>query len=238
MIIFDILNWFAFVWFLFSWVGYTLYAKKKASEVECLAQVLHNYRVDWVRNMLRHEQRMSDMALLRNLGITVNFFASTTILVLVGSITALSAADNILELLSDFTFVTEMTTMEVEFKLILLILIFIFAFFRFTWSMRQYSFCSIILGAAPFIDNRPLSKEEEDFALYAAKVSDLAAHEFNYGLRSYYFALAVLSWFISPILFIVSCTIVVLILYRREFKSRTLDLLLNSHKKFTTITRQ
>ena len=53
----------------------------------------------------------------------------------------------------------------------------------------------------------------------------LAANQFNLGLRAYYFGMAMLSWFISPWLFMVMSVGVVLILYRREFHSDVLDVM-------------
>jgi uncharacterized membrane protein len=108
----------------------------------------------------------------------------------------------------------------------MLVVIFVYAFFTFTWSMRQYGFCSIVLGAAPMVDEGQVSAEErEDYAVYAARVIDLAGLSYNHGLRAYYFALSVLAWFISPYLFLLSASFVVGVLYRREFKSRSLQAL-------------
>jgi uncharacterized membrane protein len=50
----------------------------------------------------------------------------------------------------------------------------------------------------------------------------MAANNFNLGLRTYYFSLSVLAWFINPWLFMLMVTGVVFILYRREFNSSTL----------------
>jgi uncharacterized membrane protein len=41
-------------------------------------------------------------------------------------------------------------------------------------------------------------------------------------LRSYYYALAVVAWFIHPMVFIAASTLVVVVLYRREFQSDAL----------------
>ena len=63
---------------------------------------------------------------------------------------------------------------------------------------------------------------------YVNKIATMitnAGHHFNMGVRSYYFGLVVLSWFISPILFIFMSFLVVCVLYRREFMSKTLILL-------------
>jgi len=79
------------------------------------------------------------------------------------------------------------------------------------------------VGSAPLHDDETVSEaERSEFALYAAKVIDQAAHSYNYGLRSYYFAMAVMSWFVSPWLFIVAVAFVVAVLYRREFHSKPL----------------
>jgi uncharacterized membrane protein len=65
-------------------------------------------------------------------------------------------------------------------------------------------------------------RDRERYAFYAARVIDLAGLSYNQGLRAYYFALSVLAWFISPYLFLLSTSFVVAVLYRREFKSRSL----------------
>lgn len=62
--------------------------------------------------------------------------------------------------------------------------------------------------------------------MHAAKVLDQSGHEYNKGLRTYYFALAYLSWFLHPVILIASSAVVVAVLYRREYRSRVLRELL------------
>ena len=59
----------------------------------------------------------------------------------------------------------------------------------------------------------------------AAEVTTLATKHFNRGVRAYYFALAMLASFIHPLLFVVTTTGVVLVLYLREFHSPALRVL-------------
>jgi uncharacterized membrane protein len=104
-----------------------------------------------------------------------------------------------------------------------MMLIFVHGFFKFAWSMRQFNYCALIVGAAP----NTLDPVEEDFA-YArggALVASLAAKHFNHGMRAYYFGMATLSWFLHPLALLPSALFVVLVLYRREFRSRTLHAL-------------
>ncbi|MNE12513.1 hypothetical protein D3C80_1053140 [compost metagenome] len=92
--------------------------------------------------------------------------------------------------------------------------------------MRQYNFAAVLVGSAPMIGERHVSElERKAFALRAARVISLAANQFNFGLRSYYFGMAMLCWFISPWLFMLMSTGVVLVLYRREFHSDVLDVM-------------
>ena len=53
----------------------------------------------------------------------------------------------------------------------------------------------------------------------------LAASHFMRGIRAYFFALALLSWFVHPILFLAATTWVVLVIYRREFRSQSLHII-------------
>ncbi|MDE1152120.1 MAG: DUF599 family protein [Micavibrio sp.] len=236
MVFQDYMNWVALVWFLTCWVGYTYYSKRKAENTECLSAQLYSFRIDWVRNLMRRENRISDLALLNNLVQMVNFLATTNIFVLAGAVTVLYSSGHIIDLLANHPFVANTSVEEVQIKLITLVLIFVYAFFRFTWAMRQHTFVSILIGAAPnVVQGQPLTQDQEDFAIQVAKVSDRAAHDFNYGLRSYYFALSLLPWFINPWIFMFTAALVVAVLYIREFRSRTLRILVRSRESYLRI---
>jgi uncharacterized membrane protein len=138
-------------------------------------------------------------------------------------LTVFTVSEQISSLVSQIPFAISASPLSVQLKMLMLVVIFVYAFFTFTWSMRQYGFCSIVLGAAPMVEEKGVSVgERERYAFYAARVIDLAGLSYNHGLRAYYFALSVLAWFISPYLFFLSTSFVVAVLYRREFKSRSL----------------
>ncbi len=226
--IFNTLDLIAFTWFLSTWIGYTIYAKRKATNTVCLSSVLHIYREKWVSQVVGREQRIMDVALIDTLSKMVNFFASTSLFIIAGLLTSLGAIDEVSHVLSDMPFTNAVEAREIEIKILILIVIFIFAYFKFTWSMRQYSFCSMLIGAAPNVNNGEFSKADKAYIVNTAKICDLAASHFNYGLRTNYFALAYLSWFISPYLLMPICLIVAYVLYRREFSSRTLQMLIDA----------
>ena len=218
------LNWFSLGWFLFCWVSYSLFARRMAKKSACLASVMHVHRINWMRRLLQREMRVGDAALLANIERNVNFFASSCVLILAALVTALTAVAQLEGVLSSISFAISSSVLELELKVMTLIVIFIYAFFTFTWSMRQFGFASVLVGAAPIPgDTTVTAAERRSFAIYAAKVIDQASHSYNFGLRAYYFSLAVLSWFLHPLLFIVTSALVVLVLYRREFHSTVLD---------------
>jgi uncharacterized membrane protein len=64
--------------------------------------------------------------------------------------------------------------------------------------------------------------EKEAFARHAARLQALAANSFNRGLRAYYFALAMLGWFVNTWVFVVAAAAVAAVLFRREFRSKTM----------------
>jgi hypothetical protein len=85
-----------------------------------------------------------------------------------------------------------------DLKLVLLLAIFVFAFFRFTWSLRQYSFGALLVAAAPPHTELQEESARNAFAQRAGRVMGLAAESFNDGLRAYYMAFAATAWFFSP----------------------------------------
>lgn len=218
------LDLLAVVWFVLVWVGYTLFAKNKARAVSCLSYELRRKRTAWMEQMLLRDNKMADVALISTLERNVSFFASSSMLILAGLLTALASSDKIAIVLQQVLPWIHQVDGLLQLKILSLVLIYIFTFFQFTWSLRQYGFGGVLIGAAP--DGRQLSADElSQYANKAAKVIDQAAHSFNYGLRAIYFSLALLAWFISTWLFIAATVVVLLVMKHREFHSKALKAL-------------
>ncbi len=220
---YSILNVIAISWFCCAWVSYAYFAKYKAKQGVNLSSVLSRQRLDWMEQILERDNRVTDAALVANLERNTSFLASTSILIVAGLLTALGIAGSIDSILQSLPFyqVREHSVFWVQCKLLCLILVYVYAFFALTWSMRQYGFASVMIGSAPSIE--AASKDpvlRDHYAKASAKVIDMAGHAYNYGLRAYYFSLSILPWFISPWLFILCTSVVIVILYLREFKSK------------------
>lgn len=219
------LNALALAWFLICFRGYMYYASARARHTVCLLSVMHMYRSEWMLRMMTREVRIADTTAIANLERSVAFFASTTILVLAGLMTVMSSAEKAITLVQDLPFVMMATRQEWELKLLSLVVLFIYAFFKFTWSLRQYGFVSVMIGAAPLPAENPSQAQIKAHAERIATMASMAAHNFNLGLRTYYFSIAVLGWFINPWGFMLLAAVIVFVLYRREFTSSTLETL-------------
>lgn len=223
------LNILALVWFLTCFNGYMRYARarnyRSNAASPSLASEMHRYRHQWMEKVLMREMRVADAAMIANLEKSVAFFASTTMLILAGLITILGSTEKAIDLISALPFAVEMQRAEWEMKVIMMILLFAYAFFKFTWSLRQYGFVTIMVGGAPLPTDECNTIEKQAWARKMASMASMAANNFNIGLRTYYFSISMLTWFIHPVLFMLSSSLVVYILFRREFKSSTLKIL-------------
>lgn len=205
--------------FFLSWSGYTWFARKKAKTTNCIARSLHQHRIHWMYETITREVRVGEAALLSNLERNIAFFASSTLLILAGLLTLFAKIDTLESVIASLPYADYSSHLTIQMKLSLLAFIFVMSFFQFTWSMRQYGFVNVMVGAAP-IDTSGSNENLKAYAEQMATVQDQAAHSYNYGLRSYYFALAAICWFFHPLLFILMSLWVVYTLYQREFSSK------------------
>ena len=214
----------ALLWFFSIWIGYHFYTARIKKTKTSLQQQMNHWREQWALNLMQRDNRIMDSQIINALIRKETFFASTTILILASCIALMGLKEKVNFIAQEIPFVQYSSTALWEIKVLVLVLIFVFAFFKFSWSIRQHSYSAILLGSVP----EPGSSTEEDAkdkTLRLARLSSLGARNFNDGLRAYYFALAELSWFINPLVFILASTWVVAVLYRREFHSRALNIL-------------
>ena len=205
--------------FAIGWVGYTYYADRAARSERGLRGVTAQLRLDWARERVARENRITDAALTGNLMTSVSFYANTTIYIIAGLIAVAGTLDQLISFTQELPFAKQTTKAILEAKLFLMIGIFIFAYFKFTWALRQYNFLSILIGSAPPHDASVDVRERH--ATKYASLSTLAGDEFNRGIRAYYFGFAALAWFVSAAVFIATTLLILAVLYRRDFRSST-----------------
>jgi uncharacterized membrane protein len=223
-------DWLALAAFLAGWVGYASFARRQGYAERSLLAVSNRVRRQWMVQTTYRDNRVLDGVVVQSMSSGPSFFASTTILIIGGLLAMLSTTERVAELVKEIPFAARTSVLIFDLKLVLLTGIFVHAFFRFTWSIRQYSFGALLVGAAADRDvfaalGERAAAEREAFADRSGRVMGLAAEAFNDGLRAYYMAFAVVGWFFSPLFFMLATAGVIYVLYQREFRSDVLEAL-------------
>lgn len=209
--------------FITAWAGYQWYADYSDTRRPRLSREMDRLMRDWLTRMAERDNRMVDINVLRNLTRSSQFFASTTMLILGALVALMGYAEKAASVLAELPFTQAASERIWEFKIVVLLLTFVYAFFKFSWSIRQFGFCSILIGTT-----KKQTPEPEQYAVHTnrtAAIVSFANRNFNQGLRAYYFGVAALSWFLHPALMIAITLGVIYVLYQREFRSQTLELL-------------
>jgi uncharacterized membrane protein len=219
-------DWLALLAFFSLWVGYAWFARARGMHEQTLLATTNRLRHLWMIQATARDPRMLDGLITQNLSSTPSFFCSTTIIIIGGLFALLGTTDKAAELVREIPFAEQTPMLVFEFKVLVLIGIFVYAFFRFSWSMRQYTFVGLVIGAMPppeaFESGR---QDRQAVAERAGHLVGAAAETFNDGLRAYYFSFAAMAWFFSPLVLVLGTALVVLILYSREFRSDVLHVL-------------
>lgn len=207
---------------IIGWLGYTLYADRLSGDRPSLISAMQRHREEWMRCMLKRDPRMVDTQILHMNTRSVSLFITISVLILGGLVAVLGALDRAQVLVSGLPFVVQTTRELWEMKVLVLMIVFAYAFFKFVWSLRQFNYTATLLGAAPPPD---ALDDHESVAKRMGKLLSLAAQSYNRGIRAYYFGLAILSWFLHPLLLVAATVWVVLVIHRREFRSKSLRIL-------------
>jgi len=217
------LDLLALVLFAALWAGYQWYTDYSATAQPRLGREMQRYMREWVVRMIERDNRMVDINVLRNLTRSSQFFASTTMLILGALVALMGYTERAASVVAELPFAQQVSQRLWEFKVLVLLLVFVYAFFKFSWSIRQFGFCSILVGATrkPPADAMEYLPQIERITVVAA----YAHRNFNHGLRGYYFGVAALSWFLHPALMIAVTLGVIYVLYQREFRSHTLEVM-------------
>ncbi len=217
------LDWLALATFFACWGGYAWFSEHSRWGAAGLIRTSQNYRLEWAHRMLERELRVADSTLIGNLVTSVSFYANTTIYIIAGLVAALGAADKLISITAELPFGGVGNRELLEIKLMLVLASFVFAYFKFTWSLRQFNLLSILVGAAPF--GKRGDAEIDSYARRVAGANNLAGDDFNRGIRAYYFGLAASGWLLSPVVLAGLALVVLVVLYRRDYRSPALHIL-------------
>ena len=221
---FSTLDLVALAFFILVWFGYHFVLEWTRHGHFGLNSRMNVYRDIWMTRMLERDVRIVDTQIMASLQNGTAFFASTSLFAIGGVLTLMRSTDDILAVAAALPFGIESTRALWELKTIGLAVIFAYAFFKFSWSYRLFNYVAILIGAMPpYKDrNKPSARLH---AARTAKLCGAAGRHFNRGQRAFFFALGYLGWFISPWLFVIATLAVVIVLWRRQFLSDSVQAL-------------
>ncbi len=151
-------DWAALAWCLAAWVGYAWYSARARRSGATLLATTNKWRIRWMLQATSRDPRVLDGIIVQSLSSSPSFFASATLIIIGGLLALLGTTDKAAEFVREIPFAARTSMLVFELKVLALMAIFVFAFFRFTWSMRQYTFSALVLGAMPppgeFADGR------------------------------------------------------------------------------------
>lgn len=204
---------------LICWLLYPLVVVRFEPIRPSLSGLMNKQRVRWVANAV-HRETPLDAILSANLMGSVSFFASTTVLLVLALFAVLGQLPALSATLTGIRSDPPVTGADLQIHLIAVQAMFILAFLSFTLSLRQFNHFCIMLGAAEH-EEKSSSTEIKTIA----ELNSMGARNFNQGIRAYYFSVASLAWFLSPVASIIATLAVMGFLIQREFFSRARDLL-------------
>ncbi|WP_062226165.1 DUF599 domain-containing protein [Aureimonas frigidaquae] len=217
---FDTLNRIAFAIFIAGWASYSWLADYSPLSRNGLTARMNHERAQWMRTLLGRDLRMIDTAIMAGLQQGTAFFASSCIFAIGGCFALMGSAEQIAVIARDLPVSGLDDRGLVEAKLLGLMVIFALAFFKFGWAYRLFNYCTILIGAIPMRSEAEADPDAAERALArAARMNIIAGRHFNSGLRTVFFGVAYLGWFLGPVVLILTTAGLAFILYRRQFRS-------------------
>lgn len=210
---------------LVCWLLYAFIVERIERVRPSMSSLMNRQRRRWVDNAV-HRDTPLDAILSSNLMGSISFFASTTILLILALFAVLGQLPALTGLLNGLRPELGLTIGDLQVHLIAVETMFILAFLSFTLSLRQFNHFCIMLGAA---DHQEKSTAHEIETI--ANVNSRGARDFNQGIRAYYFSIAALTWFASPVAAIATTLLIVALLIHREFFSTARGLIAGLDQK-------
>ena len=201
-------------------IGYLI--ENNLKSMKSVSSLMAGYRREWMLHMVSREPRVFDAQILSLMRQGTSFFASATMIAIGGCLALLGNTDRLMGIAQDLTLDNDPSIVW-ELKVLVILGFLANAFFKFVWANRLFGYCAVLMGAVPNQPDAPLAIAR---AKKAGEINITAARSFNRGLRSVYFALASCAWLLGPGALIVATVLTCLVLFRREFASKSKEILM------------
>lgn len=184
---------------------------------------LHVARLRWMRMMIKshRENRVYDAILLGQLSNSMSFFGSGTLIVVAGLLGALAGVGGIHANLAAIAFFPPISLGLFTIYLATLTFIMAVSFFSFVYALRKLLYTLPMIGGLP--DEAVVDGHGQVMLAQTTVVFTAAVKSLNNGIRGFYFAVASLFLFVSPLAAMAMTLIIfAMMLYRQGFSTEAL----------------
>jgi uncharacterized membrane protein len=215
------LDWAASIYIVSMWLILSYVIEHPPKSRPSVTVLMSQRRRDWMHVFVHRDPRIFDSQILASLRQGTSFFASTCIFAIGGVLALAKNTDPLVGVAQEVTAVTT-PALIIQMKLAFVALFLTNAFLKFVWANRVFGYCAVMMAAVPNDPNDPGAHPK---AQQAAELNIRAAMNFNRGLRALYFALGALAWLLGPIPLMIAATVVIWVVWSREFASIPRDIL-------------
>lgn len=210
---------FAMLFLLLAWFAYPLIFKvlnKSTINTQLIA-----VRRTWVRQISAAGRSPFDAILMGHLVHSVAFFGSATLIVLAGLFSVIANLETMYNTMVNLHFITP-TSIEL-FSLIfaLLAVVLTISFFSFVYALRKLVYSVALIGALPTTTDGAEPSHFEALINGTTMVMTEAVKTFNFGIRGYYYAIAAMFLFVSPLACIGATVLATTVLIYRQLRTTT-----------------
>lgn len=184
-----------------------------------LNSVLLIARRKWVNEMANRSGNPFDAIMIGHIVNSVAFFGSATMIVLAGLFSIALNIQSIFETVSKIAIFSQHSIELFVLIYALLSGVITTCFFSFTYALRKLLYSIALIGALPQEPGADDSYDEliEDTTVVLTE----SLKTFNFGIRGYYYAIATLFLFISPMACIAATLIITSVLIYRQVATKT-----------------
>ena len=179
--------------------------------------VTHAARIAWIDVIMADSDKgILGVQTLRNSTMAATFFASTAVLLIMGTLTLSGQSEKLTASWQQLDLMGSMHPGIWITKVLFLLSDFLVAFFNFAMAVRLYHHVGYLIALPD--DRRPNAVTPRSVAVHLNR----AGRYYSVGMRSYYFAVPLVFWLFGPQFMVAATIVLIAVLYRVDRAPRHL----------------
>ena len=213
---------------LLSWFSYPVIFKIIGKET--INSKLLSVRRQWLKQVTQHGRSPFDSILIGHIVHSVAFFGSATLIVIAGLFSIVMNLESIHGTMTSLHFIGNISIELFTINFSLSALVLTISFFSFVYALRKLVYSIALIGALPVSDS-PDSGNLDMLIEDTTTVITESLKTFNFGIRGYYYAIAAMFLFASPLICILATLFVTGVLVYRQMNTSTAHAISNYVKQ-------